>query len=142
MIKVGMERPLPADFDVLDDAQAAWRARIALDSINASGGAMRWICTYATADQKRSGLVEVESEAVIEAFRQQAGIGAGILADRVLRVLDPSTAGPPGMPPAGLIPRLRSAGRQRPQSQPGPGPAPSRNSPDGASPARSGPAAP
>jgi len=97
MIKVLMERPLPADFDVLDDAQAAWHARVALDSINASNGAMRWLCTYATEDRKLFGQVEVESEAVIDDFRKRAGIGTGILVHKVLRVIDAATAAPPGM---------------------------------------------
>ena len=97
MIKVLMERPLPDDFDVLDDAQAAWHARIALDSINASGGRMRWLCTYATEDRKLFGLVEVEDESVIEDFRKRAGIGTGILVHKILRVLDAATAGPEGM---------------------------------------------
>jgi len=97
MIKVLMERPLPDDFDVLDDAQAAWHARRALDSINATGGKMRWLCTYATEDRKLFGLVEVADLSVIEDFRRGAAIGTEITIHRVLRVLDPATAGPEGM---------------------------------------------
>ena len=94
MIKVLMERPLPDDFDVLDDAQAAWHARIALDSINASGGRMRWLCTYATEDRKLFGLVVVESQQVIDDFVSKAGISTGVKIHKVLRVLDPSLAAP------------------------------------------------
>jgi hypothetical protein len=96
MLKVLMERPLPADFDVLDDAQAAWHARVALDSVIASNGRMQWLCTYATEDRKLFGLVVVEDESVIEDFRRRAGIGTEIKIHKVLRVLDPSVAGPPG----------------------------------------------
>ena len=94
MIKVLMERPLPADFDVLDDAQAARHARIAVDSIAATNGKMRWLCTYATEDGKLFGLVEVEDESVIDDYRRGAGIGTEIKVHKVLRVLDPSLAAP------------------------------------------------
>jgi hypothetical protein len=96
MIKVLMERDLPAGFDVLDDAQAAWHARVAVDAAASFNGRMHWLCTYATEDQKLFGLVVVEDERVIEEFAQRAGIASGIKFHRVLRVLDPSIAGPPG----------------------------------------------
>jgi hypothetical protein len=57
MIKVLMERDLPARFDLTDDAQAAWHAHIALDAVAATGGKMHWLCTYATEDRKLFGLV-------------------------------------------------------------------------------------
>ena len=68
MIKVLMERDLPAGFDVTDDAQAAWHARIAVDAVAASGGKMHWLCTYATDDRKLFGLVVVEDESVIDDY--------------------------------------------------------------------------
>ena len=40
MIKVLMERDLPASFDVTDDAQAAWHARVAVDAVKALQGRM------------------------------------------------------------------------------------------------------
>ncbi len=97
MIKVLMERDLPASFDVMDDAQAAWHARVALDAATSFQGRMNWLCTYATEDRKLFGLVVVEDESVIEEWARRAGIATDIKFHRVLRVLDPSTAGPPGM---------------------------------------------
>lgn len=94
MIKVLMERPLPDSFDVLDDAQAAWHARIALDSVASFKGRMHWLHTYATDDRKLFGLVVVEDESVIEDYRQRAGIGTEIKVHRVLRILDPALAAP------------------------------------------------
>lgn len=93
MIKVLMERDLPAGFDVSDDAQAAWHARIALDAVVASGGKMHWLCTYATDDRKLFGLV-VEDESVIDEFVKRADITGSVKVHRVLRVLDPSLAAP------------------------------------------------
>jgi hypothetical protein len=93
MIKVLMERDLPASFDPLDDAQAAWHARIAVDAVIALQGKMHWLCTYATADRKLFGLVVVESEAVIEEFKRRAGIDSRIKIHPVVRTLDPSLAG-------------------------------------------------
>jgi len=94
MIKVLMERDLPANFDVTDDAQAAWHARIALDAVVASQGKMHWLCTYATDDRKLFGLVVVENEAAIDDFVRHAGIGGTLKIHRMLRVLDPSLAAP------------------------------------------------
>jgi hypothetical protein len=85
MIKVLMERDLPANFDVTDDTQAAWHARI---------GKMHWLCTYATDDRKLFGLVVVENEQVIDDFVRHAGIGGNLRIHRVLRILDPSLAAP------------------------------------------------
>ena len=92
MIKVLMERDLPASFDVTDDAQAAWHARIAVDVVAASGGKMHWLCTYATEDRKLFGLVVVEDESVIDDYVKKAEISGGVKVHRVLRVLDPSLA--------------------------------------------------
>jgi len=94
MIKALMERDLPAGFDVTDDTQAAWHARIALDAGAASGGRMHWLCTYATDSGKLFGLVVVEDESVIDDFVKRAGISGGVKVHRVLRVLDPSLAAP------------------------------------------------
>jgi|SRR5882757_1460097 len=94
MIKILMERDLPANFDVTDDAQAAWHARIALDAIIASRGKMHWLCTYATGDRKLFGLVVVENEQVIDDYVRDAGISDSPRIHRVLRVLDPSLAAP------------------------------------------------
>jgi hypothetical protein len=94
MIKILMERDLPANFDVTDDAQAAWHARIALDAVIASQGKMHWLCTYATDDRKLFGLVVVENEAVIDDFVRNAGIAGNLRIHRVLRILDPSLAAP------------------------------------------------
>jgi hypothetical protein len=94
MIKILMERDLPANFDVTDDTQAAWHARIALDAVVASQGKMHWLCTYATEDRKLFGLVVVESEQVIDDFVRNAGIGGNPKIHRVLRILDPSLAAP------------------------------------------------
>lgn len=94
MIKVLMERDLPASFDVTDDAQAAWHARIALNAVIATQGKMHWLCTYATDDRKLFGLVVVEDEQVIADYVRNAGIGGGIKVHRVLRVLDPALAAP------------------------------------------------
>ena len=96
MIKVLMERDLPAGFDVMNDAQAAWHARVAVDAAASFQGRMHWLCTYATEDRKLFGLVVVENEQVIEEFARRAGVTSGIKFHKVLRVLDPSTAGPPG----------------------------------------------
>ena len=98
MIKVLMERDLPDNFDVTDDAQAAWHARIALNAIIASQGRMHWLCSYATDDRKLFGLVVVENEQVIDDFVRHAGIGGALKIHRVLRVLDPSLAGPNARP--------------------------------------------
>lgn len=92
MIKVLMERDLPASFDVTDDAQAAWHARIAVDAVAASGGRMHWLCTYATEDRKLFGLVVVDDESVIDDYVKKAGISGSVKVHRVLRVLDPSLA--------------------------------------------------
>lgn len=94
MIKVLMERDLPAGFDVADDAQAAWHARIALDAVAAARGRMHWLCTYATDSGKLFGLVVVEDESVIEDYVKKAGISGGVKVHRVLRVLDPALAEP------------------------------------------------
>jgi hypothetical protein len=94
MIKVLMERDLPESFDVTDDAQAAWHARIAVDAVKALQGRMHWLCTYATEDRKLFGLVVVEDQTVIEEFVGKAGIGTAVKLHTVLRVLDPSLAGP------------------------------------------------
>ena len=94
MIKVLIERDLPANFDVTDDAQAAVHARIAVDAINATKGRMHWLCTYATDDRKLFGLVVVENETVIDDYVRHAGIGGNLKVHRVLRVLDPSLAAP------------------------------------------------
>ena len=97
MIKVLMERDLPASFDLMDEGHAAWHARVALDAAAGFHGRMSWLCTYATEDRKLFGLVVVEDESVIEEWAKRAGITASIKFHKVLRVLDPSTAGPPGM---------------------------------------------
>jgi hypothetical protein len=94
MIKLLIERDLPANFDVTDDAQAARHARIALDAIVATQGKMHWLCTYATDDRKLFGLVVVESEEVIDAYVRNAGIGSSVRIHRVLRTLDPALAAP------------------------------------------------
>jgi hypothetical protein len=94
MIKVLMERDMPANFDPRDDAQAAGHARIALDAITATNGKMHWLCTYATDDRKLFGLVVVESEDVIADYVKRAGITSGIKVHRVTRVLDPALAAP------------------------------------------------
>ena len=94
MIKVLMERDLPAGFDVADDAQAARHARIALDAITATQGKMHWLCTYATDDRKLFGLVVVETEQVIQDYIRNAGIDSNLKVHRVIRVLDPSLAAP------------------------------------------------
>lgn len=94
MIKVLMERDLPANFDVTDDAQAAWHARIAVNAVTASKGKMHWLCTYTTEDRKLFGLVVVENEQVIADFVRNAGIDGTLKIHRVLRVLDPSLAAP------------------------------------------------
>jgi hypothetical protein len=94
MIKVLMERDLPQNFDVTDDAQAAWHARIAVDAVKALQGRMHWLCTYATEDRKLFGLVVVEDQQVIDEYVSKAGIGGNIKIHKVLRVLDPSLAGP------------------------------------------------
>ena len=94
MIKVLMERDLPANFDVTDDLQAAWHARIALNAVIASQGKMHWLCTYATDDRKLFGLIVVENEQVIDDFLRNAGIGGNVKVHRVVRVLDPSLAAP------------------------------------------------
>jgi hypothetical protein len=94
MIKILIERDLPANFDVTDDTQAAWHARIALDAVIATNGKMHWLCTYATDDRKLFGLVVVENEQVIDDFVRHAGIGGNLRIHRVLRILDPSLAAP------------------------------------------------
>ncbi|OKO75574.1 hypothetical protein [Bradyrhizobium sp. AS23.2] len=99
MIKILIERDLPAGFDVTDDAQAARHARIALDAIVATQGKMHWLCTFATDDRKLFGLVVVESEQVIEQYVRNAGIGGNVKIHRVLRTLDPALAAPPGFEP-------------------------------------------
>ena len=94
MIKVLMERDMPANFDPRDDAQAARHARIALDAITATKGKMHWLCTCATDDQKLFGLVVVESEDVIADYVKQAGINSAFKVHRVTRLLDPAPAAP------------------------------------------------
>ena len=94
MIKVLMERDLPASFDVTDDAQAAWHARVAVDAVKALQGKMHWLCTYATEDRKLFGLVVVEDQTVIGEYVGKAGIGTSVKIHKVLRVLDPSLAAP------------------------------------------------
>lgn len=89
-----MERDLPANFDVMDDAQAAWHARVAVDAVKALQGRMHRLCTYATEDRKLFGLVVVESQQVIDDFVSRAGISGGVKIHTVLRVLDPSLATP------------------------------------------------
>jgi hypothetical protein len=98
MIKMLIERDLPEGFDVQDDEQAAWHARIAVDSTASFQGRMHWLCTYATADRKLFGVVVVENEQVISDWADKAGVGSEIKFHRVLRVLDPSLAAPPGAP--------------------------------------------
>ena len=92
MIKVLMERDLPESFDVMDDAQAAWHARMAVDAVKALQGRMHWLCTYATEDRKLFGLIVVEDPQVIDEFVSRAGISGGVRIHKVLRVLDPSLA--------------------------------------------------
>ncbi len=94
MIKVLMERPLPASFDATDDGQAAQHARMALDAIIATEGKMHWLCTYATEDHKLFGLVVVESEQVINDYVRNAGIENEVKIHEVIRTLDPSLAAP------------------------------------------------
>lgn len=94
MLKVLMERDMPANFDPRDDAQAGRHARIALDAVTATAGRMHWLCTYATEDRKLFGLVVVESEEVIADYVRQAGIDGGIRVHRIIRVLDPALASP------------------------------------------------
>ncbi|MBR0798850.1 hypothetical protein JQ615_26025 [Bradyrhizobium jicamae] len=94
MIKLLIERDIPANFDVTDDAHAARHARIALDAIIATQGKMHWICTYATDDRKLFGLVVVENEEVIEAYVRNAGIEGSVRIHRVIRTLDPALAAP------------------------------------------------
>ena len=93
MLKVLMERDLPINFNVTDDGQAARHARIALDAITATQGKMHWMCTYAT-DRKLFGLVVVENEQVIDDYVRNAGIENNLKIHRVIRVVDPSVAGP------------------------------------------------
>ena len=95
MIKVLMERDLPAGFDVTDDAQAAWHARIAVGAVAALRGRMRWLCTYATDDDKLFGLVVMEDQQVIDDYVRAAGISGSVKIHKVVRVLDPSIAAPP-----------------------------------------------
>ena len=98
MIKVLMERDLPQGFDVLDDAQAAWHARVAVDAAASFAGRMHWLCTYATEDRKLFGLVVVEDETVIRDWAAKAGIASNVKFHRVVRVLDAALAAPPGTP--------------------------------------------
>jgi hypothetical protein len=100
VIKVLMERDLPASFDVTDDRQASEHARIALDAVLATGGRMHWLCTFATDDRKLFGLVVVENEQVIDEYVRRAGISGNVKIHRVLRVLDPALAAPAGPAPA------------------------------------------
>jgi hypothetical protein len=92
MLKVLMERDLPAGVDITDDDQAAWHARIALNAMTASQGRMHWLCTYATEDRKLFGLVVVESEAVIHDYIRRAGIQGEVKLHTVVRTLDPAHA--------------------------------------------------
>jgi hypothetical protein len=94
MMKVLMERDLPASFDVTDDTQAAWHARIAVNAVVASKGRMHWLHTYATEDRKLFGLVVVENEAVIHDYVRRAGIQGEVKLHTVIRTLDPSLAAP------------------------------------------------
>ena len=96
MIKVLIERELPEGFNVQDDEHVAWHARVAVDATASFQGRMHWLCTYATADHKLFGLVVVENEQVISDWAEKAGVGSQIKFHRVLRVLDPSLAAPPG----------------------------------------------
>jgi hypothetical protein len=97
MIKVLMERELPEGFDVKNDEQAAWHARVAADAVATLDGRMHWLCTFATEDRKLFSIVVVEDMQAIEEYVKRAGITAQIKIRNVLRVLDPSDAGPPGM---------------------------------------------
>src|SRR5262245_40002477 len=97
MIKVLMERDLPDGFDVTSDEQAAWHARVAVDATAGSEGRMHWLCTYATEDRTLFGFVAVEDMEAIEDYVKRAGITSPIKIRRVVRVLDPSDAGPTGM---------------------------------------------
>jgi hypothetical protein len=95
MLKVLMERNLPASFDdVTDEAQAARHARIALSAVTASRGRMHWLCTYVTEERKLFGLVVVEDESVIHDYIRRAGIQGEVKFHRIVRTLDPAAAAP------------------------------------------------
>jgi hypothetical protein len=79
---------------IVQPEKAARHARIALDAITATQGKMHWMCTYAT-DRKLFGVVVAENEQVIDDYVRNAGIESNLKIHRVIRVLDPSVAGPP-----------------------------------------------
>lgn len=95
MIKVLMERDLPANVDITDDAQAAWHARIALTAATALKGQFHWLCTYATEDRKLFGLVAAENEEVVRDYIRRCGIQGEVKLHTVIRTVDPSNAAPP-----------------------------------------------
>jgi hypothetical protein len=94
MIKVIMERPIPPGFDPMNDAEAARHCRIAVDAMTRLGGAIHWVCSYATED-RLFGVVVVDSEETLQKFHAGAGMtGQSIKVHRVKRVLDASMAAP------------------------------------------------
>ena len=92
MIKVLMERDMPANFDPSDDTQAARHARIALDAITATAGRMHWLCTYAT-EEKLFSVIAVDDEKTYDAWvKKTNAYTAGLKIRRVVRMIDPSLA--------------------------------------------------
>ena len=92
MIKVIMERPIPAGFDVGDDAEVARHCRIAVDAMAKLGGSIHWICSYVTEDTL-FGVVVVDSEETLARFHEGAGMtGQTIRIHRIKRVIDAAEA--------------------------------------------------
>lgn len=91
MIKLMMERKIPLGLDMSDPATIARHARIALDGHRAAG--TQWLTTYITGD-RFFGVIAVEDEAQVQAYRTAAGIAdQTTILHRIARQIDPSDAG-------------------------------------------------
>lgn len=90
MIKLMMERKIPPGLDISDPETLARHARIALDAHSAAG--THWLTTYIAGD-RFFGVIAVEDEAQVEAYKAAAGIAdQAVRVHRVVRQIDPSDA--------------------------------------------------
>ena len=62
MIKLLVERDRPPTFNLANDSEVAWHARISVNAIAELAGRYHWLCTYAT-EEKLFSVIVVDDEA-------------------------------------------------------------------------------
>jgi hypothetical protein len=92
MIKLIVERDRPPTFNLANDKEVAWHARVSVNAIAELAGRFHWVCTYAT-EEKLFTVIAVDDEATYaEWVKKTNAYTAGLKIRRVVRMIDPSMA--------------------------------------------------